>query len=107
MLPPLSYIWCIWFLTLLSTVISRKNLHPVHLPTDAESNQTCGKLLERQAQITILQDKIAHVKARFEADYEEAVAKLRPTMDALHNQIPSIQQQMASLWSLPLPLVHK
>jgi hypothetical protein len=55
-------------------------------------------MLERMTQITTLQDKIAHVKARFEAECKAASEKLQPTMDTLHNQMLSIQQKMASNW---------
>jgi hypothetical protein len=54
--------------------------------------------LERKAQIIALQKKIVHMQTKFGAESEEAAARIRPAMDALHDQVIAIQQQMASLW---------
>ncbi len=74
--------------------------YPLHIPTDAESNQTRAKILGRKAQITALHDKIMHMETRFKEECEEAAARMRPAMDALHNQVLAIQQKMATLWDL-------
>ena len=57
-------------------------------------------MLERSTQIAALKEKIMHVETRFKADCEEAAGRMRPAMDALHNQVLAIQQKMATLWGL-------
>ncbi len=41
-----------------------------------------------------------HMETRFKEECEEAAARMRPAMDALHNQVLAIQQKMATLWGL-------
>ena len=41
-----------------------------------------------------------HMETRFKEECEEAAARMRPAMDALHNQVLALQQKMANLWGL-------
>jgi len=73
--------------------------HPLHTPTDTETNQTKDEVAKREVQIEALNAKIRDLRAKLDAESHEKVAELRPIMDYLHDQILVIQKQMADAWN--------